>query len=73
MSLRTNSRREFLKGSATLAAGATLLSGLNIARTAHASGSDALKVALVGCGGRGTGAIIEMLTAAKLLGNKSRW
>ncbi|NUQ62654.1 MAG: twin-arginine translocation signal domain-containing protein, partial [Pirellulales bacterium] len=47
------SRREFLK-CATTAAGA-LAAGLPIGRGVHASGSDLLKIGLVGCGGRGTG------------------
>jgi predicted dehydrogenase len=54
-------RRQFLKTS-TLAGGA-LLAGLDVARVAHAAGSDEIKVALIGCGGRGTGA------GANFLGN----
>jgi predicted dehydrogenase len=34
-----------------------------VARSAHAGGSDRLKIALVGCGGRGTGAAIQALSA----------
>jgi phosphoglycerate kinase len=34
-----------------------------IARTAHAAGSDRLKVGLVGCGGRGTGAASQAISA----------
>lgn len=49
-----SNRRGFLKTS-TAAAGAAALSS-TIARTAHAQGSDEIKFALVGCGGRGTGA-----------------
>ncbi len=50
-----SSRREFLKTS-TVAAGA-LVSGLSIASSAHAAGSDdTLRIGLVGCGGRGSGA-----------------
>lgn len=49
------SRRNFLKTStAAAAAGAALTS--TIARTAHAQGSDEIKFALIGCGGRGQGA-----------------
>ena len=56
MSDKTNtSRREFLKGTAAVAAGITLAGGLDVARSAHAAGSDAIKIALVGCGGRGKG------------------
>jgi predicted dehydrogenase len=46
-------RRSFLKTSAVATASASLLS---FAPAVHAAGSDVLKVGLVGCGGRGTGA-----------------
>ncbi len=55
------SRREFLKTSAT--AGAVLASGIGLARSVHAAGSDQIKVALIGCGGRGTGAAENCLEA----------
>jgi predicted dehydrogenase len=66
------SRRDFLKGSAVVATGAALAGGLNIARSAHAAGSDVLKVALVGCGGRGKGAASDLLNAAEALGNNAK-
>jgi predicted dehydrogenase len=49
------SRRDFLKTSSTLAAATA--SGLLLARSAHAAGSDTLKLGLIGCGGRGSGAV----------------
>lgn len=52
-------RREFLKASALLAGGA-LLSTIPLAG-AYAAGSDTIKIALVGCGGRGTGAAFQAL------------
>lgn len=58
-----SSRRDFLKSTTTIAAGMALAGGLNIARTAHAAGSDELKICLIGCGGRGTGAVIDCLEA----------
>jgi len=52
-------RRSFLKaGCAAAAATGTLA----VARGAHAAGSDVLKVALIGCGGRGTGAAVQALS-----------
>jgi predicted dehydrogenase len=36
---------------------------LGIARSAHAAGRDEIRVALVGCGGRGTGAAAQILNA----------
>ncbi len=55
-------RRNFLKTSATAAA-ATTLGTLNLARSAHAAGSDTLRVGMIGCGGRNAGAAIQALTA----------
>ncbi|MDR0608844.1 MAG: Gfo/Idh/MocA family oxidoreductase [Planctomycetaceae bacterium] len=55
------SRRDFLKTSGALAAGATLVSGLSVGRSAYAAGNDQIKLALVGCGGRGSGAIRQRL------------
>ena len=59
------SRRDFLKGSTAAVAGTTLIGGLNIARTAHAQGNDVIKVALIGAGGRGTGAVDQQMNADK--------
>ncbi len=55
------SRRDFLKSSTAAVAGATLAGGLSFARSAHAAGDDLIKIALIGCGGRGTGAAIQAL------------
>ena len=48
------SRRNFLKTSG-LSLGASALAGVTIPNV-HAQGSDQLRIALIGCGGRGTGA-----------------
>ena len=55
-----SSRREFIKKS-SVAAGAMLSTGFNTARSAHVVGDDEIKVALIGCGGRGSGAIVQAL------------
>jgi len=60
----TSSRRSFLKRS-TAAAGATLGAGLAVGRGAHAAGSDVLKIGLIGCGPRGTGAAVNAMNADK--------
>src|SRR5208283_3304583 len=57
------SRRDFLKTSAA-AVGATLATQLATSN-AHASGSDVLRIGLIGCGGRGTGAAAQALNADK--------
>ena len=53
-------RRDFIK-TAALAAAAT--STLSVARAANVKGSDTIKVGLVGCGGRGSGAAVQALRA----------
>ena len=60
-SAKAPSRREFLKLSAGTAAAAGL--GLSLARGAHAAGDDVIKVGLIGCGGRGSGAAVNALNA----------
>jgi predicted dehydrogenase len=57
-------RRGFLRTSTALASTAALAQ-LPIERFAHAAGSDALKTALIGCGGRGTGAANQNLNVSK--------
>lgn len=49
-----DSRRSFMKTTTVVAAGAA--AATNIARTAHAQGSDEIRFVVIGCGGRGTGA-----------------
>ena len=44
--------------------GGALAGGLSIARSAHAAGDDEIKIALIGCGGRGTGAAQQALSTA---------
>ena len=50
------SRRNFIKKSSLLVAGSAVAGQLAVARSAHAFGSDEIKIGLIGCGGRGTGA-----------------
>ncbi len=61
----SSTRRDFLKTSTVAAAGASLAGSLSIARSAHASVDDTLRVGLIGCGGRGTGAAGQALNADK--------
>jgi predicted dehydrogenase len=53
-------RREFLKTSGAAVAGATV--GAAIARPGYAAESNTIKIALIGCGGRGTGAAAQALS-----------
>jgi predicted dehydrogenase len=57
------SRREFIKTSAAAAVG-TALTAHVIIPGAYAAGSDTIRVGLIGCGGRGTGAATDVLTSA---------
>ena len=50
------SRRDFLKTSMAAAAGAATFGGLSLVRSAHAAGSDVIRIGLIGCGERGPGA-----------------
>ncbi len=54
------SRRQFLKTTGTMAA-ASALSGAAIPAV-HAAGNDTIQVALIGCGGRGSGAAVNALS-----------
>ncbi len=58
------SRRGFIKDTTAAVAGASLV-GLSTARSAHAAGDGVIRVALIGCGGRGTGAVTQMMNADK--------
>jgi myo-inositol 2-dehydrogenase / D-chiro-inositol 1-dehydrogenase len=55
------SRRQFLKSSSALMGGAVLAANAQLSRAAHPGGSDEIKIALVGCGGRGAGAAVQAL------------
>ena len=60
-------RRQFLQRASVAAGagtmGAGVLLGSTAVRAAHVSGNETLKVGLVGCGGRGTGAAVQALKA----------
>ena len=54
------SRRQFLKHGSSIAAGAALIGGLSPAL--FAAGDNTIRLALIGCGGRGTGAVGDALS-----------
>jgi predicted dehydrogenase len=58
-SKQSPSRRQFLKTTAATATAATVLGGLP---AVHAQGGDVIRVGLVGCGGRGSGAANQCLS-----------
>jgi predicted dehydrogenase len=61
---RPPDRRQFLKTSTVAAAGTVLASARPFLSNAHAAGSDVIKVGLIGCGGRGTGAAEQSVNSA---------
>ena len=61
-------RRDFVKTTATASATLAAAGLLNV----HAQGDDTVKIALVGCGGRGTGALGNCLKAGEHLGLKMK-
>ncbi len=58
------SRRNFIKTSTAATVATTLAASLGNVPGAFAQGSDSIKVGVIGCGGRGTGAIKNVLEAA---------
>jgi len=56
------SRRDFLKASAAISLGAAIAP---LSSAAYAAGSDRLKIGLVGCGGRGTGAVKDCVASSE--------
>jgi len=58
--MATGTRRDFLKRSAVAAAGATTLAA---ARPVHAAGNETIRIGMIGCGGRCTGAAGQSMKA----------
>jgi predicted dehydrogenase len=63
-SARDASRRDFLKSSTVAAVGTGLFGALAVPQGVHAGGDEQIKVGLIGCGGRGTGAASQALHTA---------
>lgn len=61
-SLTPTTRREFLKTSGAVMAGAALAGALP--RPGYAAENNTIKIALIGCGGRGTGAAAQALSTS---------
>ncbi len=59
------SRRSFLKTATVAAVGTTVATKLDFFSGAYAAGSDEIRVGLIGCGGRGSGAARNVLASAK--------
>lgn len=63
-SRKSFTRRDFLKSTAAVSSAALLSSASGL----FAAGGEKIKLALIGCGGRGNGALNDCLAAAKVLG-----
>ena len=59
-------RRSFLKNTGGAAAGLSILGTLGLERAVHAANDDTIKIALIGCGGRGTGAASQALNTGNV-------
>lgn len=62
---KTTSRRGFLRTSGTATVAGVIAAGFPFPRYASAASGETLRIGLVGCGGRGTGAANEALNADK--------
>jgi predicted dehydrogenase len=60
----TVTRRSFLKRTSLVAASAAVVTEFPFAITSHAADNMPIKIGLIGCGGRGTGALLDALGAA---------
>ncbi len=58
------SRRDFLKRSSLAVAAAAAAKGAPFVQTVHAAPDDPIRIGVIGCGGRGTGAMLNALGAA---------
>ena len=60
MTNANKSRRDFLKNTGRVAAASALVAG--VVPNVHAAEDNTINVALIGCGGRGTGAVANALS-----------
>jgi myo-inositol 2-dehydrogenase/D-chiro-inositol 1-dehydrogenase len=59
----STTRRDFLKTATTAALATAIAPGTKAFAGANAAGSDAIRIGLIGCGGRGTGAVDDALSS----------
>ena len=63
--LSKTTRRTFLQNSAKATGAGVILSSMPASASAHVAAAGEIKIAVVGCGGRGTGATAQALEADK--------
>lgn len=61
--MKGTSRRKFIKSTGAAAIGGSIALNIGLPKSSFAMNSDTLKVGLIGCGGRGTGAANQALSA----------
>ena len=61
---KNTSRRDFVKTTSTAAAAASVLSGLSAVQAAHTSFDETIRLGMIGCGGRCTGAAEQAMNTA---------
>ncbi len=61
--MKEKTRRSFIKTTSAAAIGGTIALNISLPKSSFAMNSDTLKVGLIGCGGRGTGAANQALSA----------
>jgi predicted dehydrogenase len=61
----STTRRDFLKTATTAALATAISPGTNAFAGQRVAGSDAIRIGLIGCGGRGTGAVEDALTSSQ--------
>jgi len=64
MNTSRSSRRAFLASSAAATAAVGVSQALDLSRMVHAAGQEVIRIALIGCGNRGTGAASQALSTA---------
>lgn len=62
--LKNISRRDFVKAASAFTAGGFMLGSLPLGGRAYAQSNNTLKLAIIGCGNRGTGAVANALDSA---------
>jgi predicted dehydrogenase len=60
----STTRRDFLKTATTAALGTAIVPGTNVFAGQRVAGSDAIRIGVIGCGGRGTGAVDDAISSS---------
>jgi myo-inositol 2-dehydrogenase/D-chiro-inositol 1-dehydrogenase len=61
----STTRRDFLKTASTVALGSAIVPGTSVFAGQRVAGSDAIRIGVIGCGGRGTGAVEDAINSSK--------